>query len=107
MSVVQFPDGGAYPSAPLSANDERALALIARALAAHRALCSAYGALCDDRDPEDCPLAVQKEIARLHEAKNKPLADLAELVERDKLLADFLEADILGSVVSRSRRNCA
>jgi hypothetical protein len=40
--VVQFPDGGKYPAARLTKLDQRVLALIARHLAAYRALQCAF-----------------------------------------------------------------
>jgi hypothetical protein len=101
VTVVQFPEGGAYPSAPLSPADERVIALIRRSLAAERALHAAYARLGDDCDVEDCSPEVQKEIERLHEATLKPEVELAELAEQDKLLADWLE--IIGRVVHNAQ----
>jgi hypothetical protein len=101
-TVVKFPEGGAYPSAPLCKKDERALALLRRSLAAARALQSAY-ARKGDCDVEDCSPEVQREFERLHEATHKPEAELAELADQDEGLADWFEYYI-GQAILNARR---
>jgi hypothetical protein len=100
-TVVQFPEGGAYPSMPLSEKDERVLALIRRSLAAERALYAAYDRLDDDCDVEDCSSEIQREFERLHEAACKPKAVLAELAQQDNLFAEWFEN--IGQAVHNAR----
>jgi hypothetical protein len=101
-TIVQFPEGGAYPSSPLSKKDERVLALLRRSLVAVRALQYARAQIDDDTDVEDCSPEVQREIERLHEATYKPEAGLAELAEQDEGLADWLEYYIRRAIQRRA-----
>jgi hypothetical protein len=95
-AIVQFPEGGAYPSAALSKKDERVLALIKRSLAAYRALARDCDRLSDDGSPE-----AEAELDRLHAAVNKAEDELAALVEPDMVLRDWL-SECAGDAVENS-----
>jgi hypothetical protein len=95
-AIVQFPEGGAYPSAPLTDQDERVIALIGRCLAAHRA-CQCF--------LEENPYAPQthpEQLGHHHDAMGKPEDELAEIANRDGVICGLLEA--LGNIVIDSAR---
>jgi hypothetical protein len=96
MSIVQFPEGGAYLSAPLGDKDERLFALIRRSLAAYRALDRDCSRLHEDDSP-----AAQSELHRLHAAVSKAEDELAALVEPDLMLRGWLE-ECVGDAVENS-----
>jgi hypothetical protein len=84
-TVVQFPESGAYPAAPLSEDDARVVALIRRSLAATRALDRDGVPLDEDESPDS-----QAGLHRLLGAISKPEDDLAEVASRDLLIAGWL-----------------
>jgi hypothetical protein len=97
-AVVQFPEGGKYPAARLTKLDQRVLALIARQLAALRALNCDCSALADARTPE-----AEAKLRRLNDAVNKPEDELAEIAKRSPFIRGWLEGfDPIGD--SRYRR---
>jgi hypothetical protein len=96
-TIVQFPEGGAYPSAPLSDKDERLLALIRRSLAAWRALNRDCSSLTECDSPE-----AAAELNRLDTAVSKAEDALAALVGPDAMLRDWLKESI-GAAVENSR----
>jgi len=96
-SIVHFPDGGKYPAARLTKLDQRVLALIARHLAAYRALQCAFDEA-PDSDSDNIPEA---ELAPLRAAVTKPEDDLADIAERDLFVNGWLNG--LGTLVDDSR----
>jgi hypothetical protein len=76
--VVQFPTGGAHPSAPLSKDDERVLALIRRSLAAWHALSRDCSRLTADGSAE-----AKEQLDRLGKAVTVVEDQLAAIAEKD------------------------
>jgi hypothetical protein len=91
-----FPNGAAHPSARLTTQDRRVLALIERHLRAERALRKAYSAFEDTDTPE-----AEAVFELFSAAVLKPEDELARIAEGDQVIREWLEN--IGGSLENSR----